>query len=179
MTIRRLAFALPLLAALPLVSPAQAQRAGLYDVTGTNLDGTTYTGLAQIQTAGLASFAIRWRIGNQTVEGVGFASGRTVTVAYGLQQRPGLGIYTLNADGSLEGEWTIVGANANGTERLVPREAPPGAAAPGAPAAATPAPGAAPVPSAPVPSAPAPAAPAPTPAPAPAAPAAPTTPAPQ
>ncbi|MBU8542414.1 MULTISPECIES: hypothetical protein [Roseomonadaceae] len=168
MTFRRLAFALPLLAALPLASPAQAQRAGLYDVTGTNLDGTTYTGLAQIQTAGLASFAIRWRIGNQTVEGVGFASGRTVTVAYGLQQRPGLGIYTLNADGSLEGEWTIVGANANGTERLVPRDAAPTATpapttpAPTTPAPATPAPTTPATPAVPAPAAPAEAAPAPT-----------------
>ncbi|MGX9966964.1 hypothetical protein ACVFYP_26815 [Roseomonas sp. F4] len=153
MTFRRLAFALPLLAALPFASPAQAQRAGLYDVTGTNLDGSTYAGLAQIQTAGLSSFAIRWRIGNETVEGVGFVSGRTAAVAYGLQQRPGLGIYTLNADGSLDGEWTIVGANAKGTERLVPRAAAPGATPP----AATP-PGATP-PAAPqaVPPAPAPA----------------------
>ncbi|WP_209443291.1 hypothetical protein [Falsiroseomonas frigidaquae] len=168
MTFRRLAFALPLLAALPCAAPAQAQQAGLYDVTGTNLDGTAYTGLAQIRTVGLASFAIRWRIGNQTVEGVGFASGRTVAVAYGLTQRPGIGIYTLNADGSMDGEWTIIGAPANARERLVPREAP--AATGQAPEAAAPAPAAPPAvvpPAAP----PAPAAPAPAPAPAPAAPA--------
>ncbi|WP_439598489.1 hypothetical protein [Falsiroseomonas sp.] len=136
MRIRSLAFALPLLAALPVLgaTPAAAQRAGLYDVTGTNLDGSAYTGVAQIRTVGLASFAIIWRIGNQSVEGVGFASGRTVAVAYGLSQRPGIGIYTLNPDGSMEGEWTIVGAPANARERLVPRDTPP-AAAPAAPAA--------------------------------------------
>jgi hypothetical protein len=50
-----------------------------------------------------------------------------------------MGIYTLNPDGSLDGEWTIIGAPAIGRERLVPRQAP---------AAVTPAP-AAPPPAAP------------------------------
>jgi hypothetical protein len=157
MIVRRLAFALPLVGALlasPFTaSPAAAQRAGLYDVSGTNLDGTPYTGQAQIQGLGLASFAILWRIGNQVVEGVGFASGRTIAVAYGLSQRPGIGIYTLNPDGSLEGEWTIIGAPAIARERLVPRNPAP-SAAPAAPATAAPAP-AAPAPAGPAPEAPA------------------------
>ena len=104
-------------------APAHAQRDGLYDVTGRNLDGTDYTGVAQIRSVGLNSFNIVWRIGNQLVEGVGMASGRTVSVAYGLAQRPGIGIYTLNPDGSLDGEWTIIGAPTIGRERLVPHEA--------------------------------------------------------
>jgi hypothetical protein len=122
MSFRRLFLALPLLAGIAL--PAAAQQSGLYDVTGTNLDGTSYTGVAQVQQVGLASFTILWRIGNQAVEGVGFASGRTIAVAYGLSRRPGIGIYTLNPDGSMEGEWTIIGAPANARERLVPRTAP-------------------------------------------------------
>jgi hypothetical protein len=133
--IRRLALAAGLLAAL--ATPAAAQAPGVYDVSGTNLDGTPYTGIAQIRPAGLASFIIAWRIGNQVVEGVGFASGRTISVAYGLAQRPGIGIYTLNADGSLDGEWTVIGAPANGRERLVPR---PGDAPAAPPAAEAPAP---------------------------------------
>ena len=142
MSFRRLILALPLLAGL--APPAAAQQAGLYDVTGTNLDGTSYTGVAQIQQVGLASFTILWRIGNQAVEGVGFASGRTIAVAYGLSRRPGIGIYTLSPDGSMEGEWTIIGAPANARERLVPRPAPaatppaPDAPAPGAPPGAPP-----------------------------------------
>lgn len=125
MNARRLAFLLPILAALS--SPAAAQRSGVYDVTGTNLDGTPYTGVAQIRAAGLSSFFIAWRISGQVVEGVGFASGRTISVAYGLSSRPGMGIYTLNPDGSMDGEWTIIGAPANARERLVPREAAPAA----------------------------------------------------
>jgi hypothetical protein len=58
------------------------------------------------------------------------ASGRTVAVSYGQAQRPGMGIYLLNPDGSMDGEWTIVGAPAIGRERLVPRPAAPAAPAP-------------------------------------------------
>jgi hypothetical protein len=129
---RRLVLACALM--LPAL-PANAQRDGIYDVTGKNLDGTDYTGVAQIRSVGLNSFNIVWRTGNQIVEGFGMASGRTVSVAYGLAQRPGMGIYTLNPDGSMEGEWTIIGAPTIGRERLVPREAgateaPPAAAPP-------------------------------------------------
>lgn len=141
---RRLALALLL---LPLATPALAQRDGLYEVSGTNLDGTSYSGLAQIRAVGLNSFNITWRLGNTLVEGVGMASGRTIAVAYGQAQRPGMGIYTLNPDGSMDGEWTIIGAPAIGRERLVPREAPAApapapAAPPAAPPAAQPAPAA-------------------------------------
>lgn len=134
--IRRLALAAGFL--LALAAPALAQRDGLYDVTGSNLDGTAYTGQAQIQAAGLASFIIRWRIGNQVVEGFGFASGRTIAVAYGLAQRPGIGIYTLNPDGSMDGEWTVIGAPAIARERLVPRPVAPAPAPDPVPAPATP-----------------------------------------
>ncbi|WP_270935664.1 hypothetical protein, partial [Falsiroseomonas oryzae] len=130
---RRLALAC---AFLLLAFPALAQRDGVYDVTGINLDGTAYTGVAQIRAVGLTSFTILWRIGGQVVEGFGTASGRTVAVAYGMAQRPGIGIYTLNPDGSMDGEWTIVGAPAVGRERLVPR---PEAPAPATPRATPPA----------------------------------------
>lgn len=137
---RRLILALGFLV---LAAPAWAQRDGLYDVTGTNLDGSAYTGLVQIRSVGLTSFNIVWRIGDLLVEGVGMASGRSVAVTYGMAQRPGMGIYQLNPDGSMEGEWTIVGAPAVGRERLVPRpeqpaQAPAGDATP--PPSATPAP---------------------------------------
>lgn len=145
---RRLVLALALIL---LATPAFAQRDGLYDVTGTNLDGTPYTGVAQIRAVGLNSFTIVWRVGPNLVEGAGMASGRTIAVTYGAAQRPGLGIYTLNADGSMDGEWTILGAPAIGRERLVPRPAatpptaatpdpaaPPAAAPPAAPPAARP-----------------------------------------
>lgn len=123
---RRLVLAL---AAMLLATPALAQRDGIYDVTGVNLDGTDYTGLAQIRSVGINSFSIIWRIGNTLIEGTGMASGRTVAVSYGQANRPGIGIYQLNPDGSMDGEWTIVGAPAIGRERLVPRPVAPAAPA--------------------------------------------------
>jgi hypothetical protein len=124
---RRLVLALALML---FATPALAQRDGIYEVSGTNLDGTSYTGLAQIRAVGINSFSIVWRIGNTIIEGAGMASGRTVAVSYGQAQRPGMGIYLLNPDGSMDGEWTIVGAPAIGRERLVPRPAAPAAPAP-------------------------------------------------
>jgi hypothetical protein len=131
---RRLVLALALML---FATPALAQRDGVYEVSGTNMDGVAYTGLAQIRAVGLNSFSIVWRIGNTLIEGTGMASGRTVAVSYGLAQRPGIGIYQLNPDGSMDGEWTIVGAPAIGRERLVPRPVAPAtpAPAPAAPAA--------------------------------------------
>jgi hypothetical protein len=124
---RRLVLALALML---FATPALAQRDGVYEVSGTNLDGTAYTGLAQIRAIGINSFSIVWRIGNTIIEGAGIASGRTVAVSYGQAQRPGMGIYQLNQDGSMDGEWTIVGAPAIGRERLVPRPVAPAAPAP-------------------------------------------------
>ena len=139
---RRLILALGFLL---LATPAMAQREGFYDVTGTNLDGSAYTGVVQIRSLGLNSFTILWRINDQIVEGVGMASGHTIAVAYGLAQRPGMGIYALNPDGTMEGEWTIIGAPAVGRERLVPRATPPDATPPADQASpADPAPPAAP-----------------------------------
>lgn len=133
-----------LLLGLCIALPARAQQSGIYNVTGVNLDGTPYTGLAQLRQSGLASFTIVWRIGTDVIEGVGFASGRTIAVAYGLAQRPGVGIYQLNPDGSMDGEWTIIGAPAIGRERLVLRGAP----------ATAPTPAPAPAPDSPPPPAP-------------------------
>ena len=133
---RRLVLALALML---FATPALAQRDGIYEVSGTNLDGTAYTGLAQIRAVGINSFSIVWRIGNTIIEGAGMASGRTVAVSYGQAQRPGMGIYQLNPDGSMDGEWTIIGAPAIGRERLVPRPVAPAAPAPAPAAPAAPA----------------------------------------
>jgi hypothetical protein len=115
--------------------PAAAQRSGLYDVAGVNMDGTPYTGVAEIRQAGLASFAILWQVGQTRIEGIGMASGRTIAVVYGAQQRPGIGIYNLLPDGKLEGEWTIFGASALGRETLTPRPETSAAPAPATPPA--------------------------------------------
>ena len=102
-------------------SPATAQRSGLYDVTGTNPDGSPYTGVLQLADAGLYAWQVAWNIEGNRFSGYGMANGPTFAVGFTLQNRPGLGIYTIGGDGVMTGQWTLVGSSAIGTETLTPR----------------------------------------------------------
>ena len=117
-------------ALLTAAFPALAQRAGMYDVTGTNPDGTAYNGIIGLRQVGLASWQVLWDLGETRFEGYGMSSGLTFAVGFALSQRPGIAIYSVNADGSMTGQWTLVGTSAIGTETLTPRVAPPGATVP-------------------------------------------------
>lgn len=118
--IRRAALlALPLLAAL--AAPAAAQRSGVYDVVGTALDGSEYTGTLTLEQLGTASFRIFWTIGGETIEGVGMVSGLTFSTAFTVANQPGMAIYDIRPGGVLEGQWTIIGAFAVGRETARPR----------------------------------------------------------
>ncbi len=120
--LRRLALALPLLAALAAVTPAaQAQRSGVYDVTGIALDGSEYSGTLELQQVGVASFRIAWTIGGETIEGVGVVSGLTFSTAFTVGDQPGMAIYEIRPGGVLEGQWTIIGAFTTGREIARPR----------------------------------------------------------
>lgn len=107
--------------ALSLAAPAAAQRSGAYDVTGTNPDGTEYTGTLLLTQVGLSSFRVVWTIGGDVIEGVAMVSGLTVATAFSLNGQPGMGIYELERDGTLAGVWTVVGAFAQGRETARPR----------------------------------------------------------
>lgn len=142
---KKLFLAAALAPALFLTAPAQAQRAGVYEVTGTNLDGSSYQGIMEMQQVGTATYHILWNIGGQLIEGVGMASGLTFATAFTFDDQTGIGIYEIKPGDLLEGTWTIVGAAATGTETARPAEAP----AEGAPApSATPAPDGTPAPEA-------------------------------
>ena len=142
--------ALPVL--LGAAAPAAAQRSGLYEVTGTNLDGSSYRGLMELRQVGHSTFHIMWNIGGQLIEGVGMASGLTFVTAFTSGNQTGFGIYEIKPGDLLEGTWTIVGAPTTGTENARPAQLPaqgapapgatpdsPPAAAPSSPAPATPA----------------------------------------
>ncbi len=107
--------------AFALAGPAAAQRAGLYSLSGTNPDGSTYEGSVALQQVGLVSWRVVWDIQGDRIEGVGMSNGNTFAVAYQLNNRPGIGIFTVEADGSMSGQWTIVGSGGIGTETLRPR----------------------------------------------------------
>ena len=130
---RRILAWLVLLAAA--ASPALAQRAGVYEVAGTNPDGTSYAGIIGLRQVGLASWQVLWDLGETRFEGYGMSSGTTFAVGFALGQRPGIAIYSVGADGSMTGQWTLVGTSAIGTETLTPRAGPPGATVPGPPPA--------------------------------------------
>lgn len=116
-----LAAPLLLLGLLLAPAPAQAQRNGTYDVNGTNPDGTAYAGTMTIQQVGLASWRVRWQIGQAQIDGYGMSVGTVFSVGFALSERPGLSIYEVAPDGSMSGQWTLVGSSAIGSENLTPR----------------------------------------------------------
>jgi hypothetical protein len=117
--LRRALLALTL--ALCLALPAMAQRAGVYEVRGTNPDGTAYTGLLQLRQAGIVSWLVLWQVGGERIEGVGMSAGSTLAVTYRAGNTQGMAIYEILADGSMTGQWTLVGSSGIGTENLTPR----------------------------------------------------------
>jgi hypothetical protein len=116
---KRLALILTLL--LGLATPAAAQQSGVYDVTGTALDGSEYTGTLTLQQIGVASFQIAWAISGETIEGVGVVSGLVFSTAFAVAGTPGMAIYEIRPGGVLEGQWTLLGAFTMGRETARPR----------------------------------------------------------
>ncbi|MFC0384534.1 hypothetical protein [Muricoccus vinaceus] len=104
-----------------LAAPAQAQRNGTYEVAGTNPDGSSYSGNILIQQVGLASWRVRWTIGQAQIEGYGMSVGRVFSIGFVLGERPGMSIFEVAEDGSMSGQWTLIGSSAIGTENLTPR----------------------------------------------------------
>ena len=118
---------LPALLALLLASPfaARAQQNGIYNVTGTNPDGSTYEGTLLMQQAGIVSWRVTWSVQGERIEGIGMSSGNIFSVTYQLGDRTGMGIFNVNADGSMFGQWTAMGSTGIGTETLTPQPAQP------------------------------------------------------
>lgn len=117
---------------LGAAAPAAAQRSGVYEVTGRNLDGSDYRGLLELRQVGLSSFHLIWTIGGEVIEGVAMVSGRTFSTAFTAGNMTGMGIYELQDGDVLEGSWTLMGAQSNGTETLRPAtETPPPGITPG------------------------------------------------
>jgi hypothetical protein len=112
--------ALPMLAGLG-ISPAAAQRSGIYDVRGTNPDGSEYTGSLVLQQVGATTFRLTWSVAQNTIEGMGMISGLTFAVVFQLGEQTAMGMYELKADGEMTGTWTVVGSQAIGTETIRPR----------------------------------------------------------
>lgn len=103
-------------------APAAAQSiGGAYDVVGTNFNGSEYRGTAEIVLTSKTTCVIRWVTGGATSEGICMRNNDSFAAAYKLGNDVGLVVYKLQADGSMQGLWTIAGQEGNGTEVLTPR----------------------------------------------------------
>jgi hypothetical protein len=106
--------------ALTAALPAAAQlREGLYEVEGTNPDGSTYEGRFLLQAGPAASWVARWQVGDEQVIGLGLIQGGVLAVSFVINGRPGIAVFEVEPDGRLRGSWTSGGGM--GTERLTPR----------------------------------------------------------
>jgi hypothetical protein len=107
--------------ALSLIAPAAAQSiGGKYTAEGTNLDGSPYSGTAEITLTSETTCAIHWVTGGTTSEGICSRNDAAFAAAYVLGDAIGLVVYKVMEDGSLDGLWTIAGKDGNGTEKLTP-----------------------------------------------------------
>jgi hypothetical protein len=117
---KRLALAATLL--LACAFGAQAQNiGGNYAVNGTNLDGSPYTGTAEVRLTSETTCEIYWTTGGSTSSGICMRNGPAFSAGYELNGKVGLVIYQVFDDGHMEGLWTIAGTNGLGTENLTPQ----------------------------------------------------------
>jgi len=113
---RRLALAAALL--FPLLAHAQPA-GGVYDMAGTNPDGSPYTGLLLLVDRGGGAFQVEWNVSGQRIAGWGMAQGDALAAAYVLDGRIGVVLYQ-RAGNAWRGIWGVTDGRP-GTETLTPR----------------------------------------------------------
>jgi hypothetical protein len=99
---------------------AQTSIGGRYSVEGTNLNGSTYSGEAEITLTSDTTCEISWVTGSTTSVGICMRSDEVFSAAYRMGDVIGLVIYKVSPDGSMNGTWTIAGNGGAGTEVLIP-----------------------------------------------------------
>ncbi len=111
------------IALVGLAAPAMAAEfhEGTYKVDGTNLNGSPYSGTAEVKVLSSTTCSITWTTGSTSSNGPCMRAGNVVTAAYVQGSDIGLVMYQLNDDGTLDGVWTITGQDGNGTEHLTPQ----------------------------------------------------------
>jgi hypothetical protein len=111
---RKLQFALILLMAVLLpVSISARDISGTYSVTGTNPDGSQYSGTCTVSKISGNTYRFVWSVGN-SYEGQGTLVGSRISVEWGDTHPV---IYDVLPDGTLDGLWS----NGKATETLRPR----------------------------------------------------------
>ena len=97
-----------------------ASLAGKYEVEGKNLDGSPYSGTAEIVATSDTTCRISWQTGSAASRGICMRNGASFTASYALGESIGLAVYQIKPDGTLQGLWTIADQNGVGTELLTP-----------------------------------------------------------
>jgi hypothetical protein len=106
------------LAAATAAGAAASPVGGRYVVNGTNANGSSYSGMAEIF-MDRDHCSIVWHVG-AVWRGICMLSGDIFAASYGNGRSRGMLIYHLSRDGSLSGDWRLVGAVHGGTETLIP-----------------------------------------------------------
>jgi hypothetical protein len=86
---------------------------GVYDISGTNPDGKSYSGTLTVIQSG-EGYTFDWSAGT-TLSGFGMKAGNYVAVGFGGAQCSFVG-YDLESDGTLKGRWGSHGSTKFGTE---------------------------------------------------------------
>lgn len=94
---------------------------GVYQVEGTNFDGSPYSGTAEIKAASDSTCTIVWSTAGQISRGICMRHGNAFAAGYSLGKAIGLVVYQVMQDGTMQGIWTIAGQSGNGTEILTPK----------------------------------------------------------
>jgi hypothetical protein len=92
-----------------------------YKASGTNPDGSSYTGDVKVDIISDTTFSIVWTIAGAKYKGFGMRRNDALAATYEIDGEPGLVIYKVEGNG-LNGLWAIRGQNGNGTERLTPAD---------------------------------------------------------
>ena len=101
------------------ISGASAQNLrGKYNVEGKNLDGSAYSGTAEIIATSETTCRIRWETGGTPSEGICMGNGNSFAAGYVLGDSIGLVVYEMKNDGSLDAVWTIADHDGVGEEVL-------------------------------------------------------------
>jgi hypothetical protein len=93
---------------------------GTYSVEGANMNGSPYTGTAEIAFTA-ENCEIFWTTGSTTSSGICMVGENVFVAGYELGGKVGLVIYRVLPDGVLDGSWTIAGEPGAGYEVLVPQ----------------------------------------------------------
>jgi len=112
-----LALACALMSAVPAMA---ADLGGTYKIAGKNIDGSSYSGKAEITVTSENTCRITWNTGS-VQNGICMRNGSAFTAAYVFSSGTvGLIIYEIEDNGSLKGLWTIADQKGVGEEVLTP-----------------------------------------------------------